>query len=194
MTALPVLHIDAHMDLRNSFEGFKWSHASIMHNVIEKIPQVKSLVQIGIRDYGRGELEFARTHATRVHSFFDLDWAKKMDESEPFSKLVKHAINLLPEHVYVSFDIDGLNPAMCPNTGTPVPGGLTFHQACMILECLVKSRHKIVGFDLVEVSPGPDAAEEDLAGCWDANVGARILYKLCGVAAGVTNSPGIRPV
>ncbi|MGE3107457.1 MAG: agmatinase family protein [Phycisphaerales bacterium] len=181
-TGLGVLHIDAHMDLRSAFEGFRWSHASIMRNVIEHVPQVKSLVQIGIRDYGKGEIEFARAHHDRVHPFFDLDWARRMEEGEPFSKLIKHAINLLPEHVYVSFDIDGLDPAMCPNTGTPVPGGLSFNQACMILECLVKSRHKIVGFDLVEVSPGSETG--DLAGSWDANVGARMLYKLCGVAAG----------
>lgn len=193
-TGLGILHIDAHMDLRNKFEGFKWSHASIMHNVISEIPQVKSLVQIGIRDYGKGELDFSRSHHDRVHTFFDLDWAKKMEEGESFSKLVKHALNLLPEYVYISFDIDGLDPALCPNTGTPVPGGLSFHQACMIFECLVKSRHKILGFDLVEVSPGSHAGEDDLAGSWDANVGARVLYKLCGVAAGTTNQSAGRVV
>jgi len=177
-TGLGILHIDAHMDLRRSFEGFKYSHASIMHNVIEQIPQVKSLVQIGIRDYGKGELDFARSHHDRIHPFFDLDWARKMEDGETFTKLVRHAVNLLPEHVYISFDIDGFNPALCPHTGTPVPGGLQYNQACILLECLVKSRHKIVGFDLVEVAPGPNPDEPD----WDANVGARLLYKLCGVA------------
>lgn len=190
-TGLGILHIDAHMDFRHEFEGFRWSHASIMRNVIDHVPQVKSLVQIGIRDYGKGELDFSRSHHDRVHTFFDLDWAKKMEEGEPLSKLVKHALNLLPEHVYVSFDIDGLDPSLCPHTGTPVPGGLSFHHACMIFECLVKSRHKVVGFDLVEVCPDAvslDASltegDDALAGSWDANVGARILYKLCGVAAG----------
>lgn len=177
-TGLGILHVDAHMDLRVAFEGFKWSHASIMYNVIEQIPQVKSLVQIGIRDYGKGELEYARAHHDRVHTFFDLDWARKMEEGELYPKLIRHAIAALPEHVYVSFDIDGLDPSMCPHTGTPVPGGLSFNRACTLLECLIKARHKIVGFDLVEVAPGPNADEPD----WDANVGARILYKLCGIA------------
>ncbi|MBC7773775.1 MAG: agmatinase family protein [Pyrinomonadaceae bacterium] len=178
-TGLGILHIDAHMDLRVAFEGFKWSHASIMYNVMEQIPQVKSLVQVGIRDYGKGELEYAQAHHDRIHTFFDLDWERKMEDGEVYSKLIRHAIGVLPEHVYVSFDIDGLDPSMCPHTGTPVPGGLSFHRACMLLECLVKARHKIVGFDLVEVAPGPNAGEPD----WDANVGARMLYKLCGIAA-----------
>ena len=81
----------------------------------------------------------------------------------------------LPETVYVSFDIDALEPALCPHTGTPVPGGLTFTQAAMILNIMRESGRRVVGSDLVEVAPGA-ADEPEL----DANVGARVLYKLCG--------------
>ena len=74
--------------------------------------------------------------------------------------------------VYVSFDIDGLSPDNCPHTGTPVPGGLSFREAVYLLAAVVESGREIVGFDLCEVGPSRD-------GEWDANVGARVLYKLC---------------
>ena len=80
------------------------------------------------------------------------------------------------ETVYVSFDIDALDPALCPNTGTPVPGGLSFNQAVLLLDVLKRSGRRVVGFDVVEVSPGPRGGPEI-----DAITGARILYKLCGV-------------
>ncbi len=179
---LGVLHLDAHMDLRDAFEGFTWSHASIMRNVLERIPGVTRLVQIGLRDYGHGELGYAKVQADRVHTHFDLDWAKRRDGDQAgtrtsFGALCRQAVAPLPEQVYVSFDIDALDPSLCPHTGTPVPGGLTFNQACVLLETVAKSGRKVVGFDLVEVTPDPDEAEPD----WDANVGARILYKLCGL-------------
>ncbi len=96
-----------------------------------------------------------------------------------YSDLCKRALEPLPSHVYVSFDIDGLDPSMCPHTGTPVPGGLSFAQACLLLEALKESGRTVVGFDLVEVTPGPRAGSSEPE--WDANVGARVLYKLCGV-------------
>ena len=78
--------------------------------------------------------------------------------------------NSYPQNVYVSFDIDGLTPEYCPGTGTPVPGGLTFSQADWLLWRLACSGRRIVGFDLCEVAPGTD-------GEWDANTGARMLFK-----------------
>jgi agmatinase len=185
-----ILHLDAHMDLRDAFEGFGNSHASIMHNVISKIPQVTRLVQIGLRDVGRGEIEFARAHKGRIWPHFDIDWQRELlmarggppvgaegfrpDAARSFRELVADALVPLPKKVYVSFDIDALDPALCPGTGTPVPGGLSFAQACLILEALRSTKRTVVGFDLVEVSP----REGDE---WDANVGARMLYKLCGI-------------
>jgi agmatinase len=167
-----ILHLDAHMDLRDAFEGFGWSHASIMHNVLSRIPQVGALVSVGIRDFGERELTFARQRGVKV--FFGDEIEERLLEGEKFSELCKQIIGALPDKVYVSVDIDALDPWHCPHTGTPVPGGLTFNQATLILEALKKSGKKILGFDLVEVAPGE-------SGEWDANVGARMLYKLCGI-------------
>lgn len=196
---LGILHVDAHMDLRDAFEGFEWSHASIMFNVLKHLPGVRRIVQVGIRDFGEGELNVAKhssspaapsaPHTTdswvvspaggaRVLPFFDLDLARRQLRGEPWEKLCEEMINALPRLVYVSFDIDSLDPALCPHTGTPVPGGLSFNHAAILLEALARSGRKIVGFDLNEVSPAPDGEDE-----WDANVGARILYKICGAAA-----------
>jgi agmatinase len=185
-----LLQIDAHMDLRDAFEGFTWSHASIMFNVLKNVPQVSRLVQVGIRDYGEGEVEAARefgesgdaSRGPRVVTHFDLDWFRRRELGEPFVRAAQQAVDALPRYVYVTFDIDGLDPALCPHTGTPVPGGLSFHQASTILELLWRSGRTVVGFDLVEVCP---ATMEQGGGEWDANVGARILYKMCGIARGL---------
>jgi len=175
-TGLGILQIDAHMDFRDSFEGFTWSHASIMHNVITRIPQVSKLVQVGIRDYGEQERAFADAHKKRIHTCYDLDWSCELLRGQSFQSLCESAIAHLPDLVYISFDIDGLDPSLCPGTGTPVPGGLPFNQVAILLETLARSGRQIIGFDLVEVCPASDETE------WDANVGARILYKLCGTA------------
>jgi agmatinase len=84
---------------------------------------------------------------------------------------VKEIIESLPEKVYISFDIDGLDPRFCPHTGTPVPGGLDFHEAVELIKAVALTGRKIIGFDLNEVAPGPN---DD----WDANVGARLLWQL----------------
>ncbi len=168
-----ILQIDAHMDLRERFEGLEWSHASIMYNVVTRIPRVTRLVQVGIRDFGEGEVGLGIEEGERVTTFFDDLWAEEVSRGTVFGDLCEKAIGALPERVYVSFDIDGLDPSLCPHTGTPVPGGLSFNQAAMLLFLLRESGKTVVGFDLVEVG-----GEE-----WDANVGARVLYKLCGAAA-----------
>ncbi len=168
-----ILHVDAHADLRVAYEGFTWSHASIMHNVHERIDGVKRIVQVGIRDFCEQEFEFIRARASRVKTFFDRDVAHSRFGGEAFSSVVRRIVRELPRLVYVSFDIDGLDPTLCPSTGTPVPGGLSFQEAVFLLDAVVRSGRTIVGFDLCEVTPGQD-------GEWDANVGARILYKLVG--------------
>jgi agmatinase len=175
---LGVLQVDAHMDLREAFEGFQWSHASIMWNVLHHIPRVTKLVQVGIRDYGEGELTVMKNAKGRVVSHFDYDWFTRLSRGERLEDLFKEAINALPKHVYISFDIDALDPALCPRTGTPVAGGLSFNAAAMLLNALRDSGRTILGFDLNEVTPNSEGDDE-----WDANVGARVLYKLCGCAA-----------
>ncbi|MBA4027688.1 MAG: arginase [Planctomyces sp.] len=172
-----LLHVDAHLDLRDSFEGFAQSHASIMHNVLTHAPGVRAVVSIGIRDAGRAELDLVNAHPQRLYAHTDLAWAQLIDGGRTFTELVQEALGPLPQRVYVSFDIDGLDPSLCPHTGTPVPGGLSFQRASMLLGLLVASGRRVIGFDLVEVCPGPRG------NTWDATVGARVLYKLCGAAA-----------
>lgn len=176
---LGILHIDAHMDLREAFEGFTFSHASIMYNVLNDIAGVSKLVQVGIRDYCEAERDLANASKDRVSVHYDLDMAEAMMEGKTggWPALAKAIVAELPDHVYVSFDIDGLEPSLCHHTGTPVPGGLTFAQAAVLLKALADSGKHVVGFDLVEVCPGPNPDEPQ----WDANVGARVLYKLCGL-------------
>ncbi len=167
-----VLHFDAHSDTRDAYEGFAWSHASIMHNVLSRIPEVTRMVQVGIRDVCEQEMDFVAAQGERVRVFYDRDLARRRIEGEPFARVAAEIVAALPEEVWVSFDIDGLDPRFCPHTGTPVPGGMDFHEANYILGLLARSGRRIVGFDLNEVAPGPEGDE------WDANVGARLLYKL----------------
>jgi len=169
-----VLHFDAHSDTRAAYEGFEHSHASIMYNVLERIPQVSKLVQVGIRDVCEQEIDYIESRGDRVRAYFDRDLAQSRFRGESFEGMANRIIEDLPQQVYVSFDIDGLDPRYCPNTGTPVPGGLDFAEATYILKLLVRSGRTIVGFDLNEVAPGSDGDE------WDANCGARLLYKLIG--------------
>lgn len=171
-----VLHFDAHSDTRNAYEGFEFSHASIMHNVLTQIPQVSRVVQVGIRDVCEQEVNFVREQGKRVRVFHDRDLAHAKHEGIPFRHVAERIASTLPDRVWVSFDIDGLDPRFCPNTGTPVPGGLEMREAVTILRALVLAKKTIIGFDLNEVSP--NLADEDDE--WDANVGARLLYKLTG--------------
>ncbi len=169
-----VLHIDAHADLREQYEGFENSHASIMYNVMTRLEGIEKLVQVAVRDQCSAEMEFASIDS-RVCQVTDYAIAEKLLSGHSWSSVCERIIENLPRNVYISFDIDGLSPDLCPNTGTPVPGGLTFHQAVFLINAVAASGRRIVGFDLCEVSPSPDSE-------WDANVGARILYKLCNIA------------
>jgi len=169
-----VLHVDAHHDLRAAYEGFTWSHASIFHNVMERLPQVSRLVQVAIRDYARDERLYAEALGARGACFYGADLFRLAAEGVPFREVCRRIVAALPDAVYVSFDIDGLDPSCCPSTGTPVPGGLRFDEATYLLEALAASGRRVIGFDLCEVAPSGTGDE------WDANVGARMLYKLCG--------------
>ena len=169
-----ILQIDAHMDLRKSFEGFKYSHASIMYNALE-ISQISKLVQVGIRDFCAEENEYVKKSKSRVEVFSYADVCMNRYEGMSWKKQCDQIIATLPQNIHISFDIDGLDPKLCPNTGTPVPGGFEFHEITYLLSELAKSKKKIISFDLNEVSPGKDD--------WDGNVGARMLFHLCGVLA-----------
>lgn len=167
-----LLHLDAHMDLRKAYEGFENSHASIMYNAL-KIPQISKIVQVGIRDFCQQEVEVALEDRVVVHT--DMDLKNESFSGVSWNDQCEAIIAALPQKVAISFDIDALEAWYCPNTGTPVPGGLTFEQATFLLSKLADSGKDIIGFDLVEVSPGEDD--------WDGNVGSRMLFHMCGVLA-----------
>ena len=164
------LHIDAHADLRQAYEGFTFSHASILYNLLQE-DQVGPIVQVGIRDQCEEERQRALADP-RVTQSLDAELAMAMAGGETWRDLMTEALKPLPQRVWITFDVDGLQPSLCPNTGTPVPGGLSWSQACVLLHLLGRSGRTIVGFDLCEVG----------AHTWDANVGARLLYKLAGWA------------
>lgn len=166
-----ILQFDAHADLREAYEGFRYSHASIMYNALQ-LRQVQKLVQVGIRDMCEAEAKLAQESNGRVTIFYDAYLQEERLNGKSWKKLCKKIISHLPQHVYISFDIDGLDPKLCPGTGTPVPGGLEFEQACYLIKQVVKSGRRIIGFDLNEVAPGNDPD-------WNGAVGARLLYKLC---------------
>lgn len=178
-----ILQMDAHMDLRDAYCGLTHSHASIMRNALTMVPGVKALAQIGVRDYCREELDFARsakeTLGKPVTTVFGEDIADTGGDPVLFKNQVERALEALPDAIYVTFDIDALEVYLCPNTGTPVPGGMSFSQAAALIKAIVDSGKKVVGFDLVEVAPDPAPSVRSI----DAVVGARVLYKMCALGA-----------
>lgn len=166
-----ILQIDAHCDLRIAYEGFKYSHASIMYNALEEIPELKKLVQVGIRDYCEEEFDYMVNSNQRVITYFDKDIKERQYEGATWQRVAEEIVNHLPEKVFISFDIDGLDPKLCPHTGTPVQGGFETEQVFYLFKKLLQSGRKLIGFDLNEVGISRDE--------WDENVGARCLFKLC---------------
>lgn len=165
-----ILQIDAHCDLRQCYEDFVYSHASVMYNALKEIPQLKRLVQAGVRDYSGQEWDYICNSDYRVITYFDKDVNERLFEGQSWKDIAEEIVNHLPEKVYLSFDVDGLDPKLCPNTGTPVLGGFESEQVFYLIRKIIQSGRKFIGFDLVEIGVG----END----WDANVGARILWKL----------------
>lgn len=169
-----ILHLDAHADLRRAYEGFTYSHASIMYNALQ-LPQVQCLAQVGVRDVCQSEQDLVRQSRGRVRQFPDHRLAERLGEGETWHNLCKEILAALPQKVYVSFDIDVFQPSLCPHTGTPVPGGLEYNQVRQLFSLLRHSGKEIIGFDLCEVAPDAQNASDE----WDGNVGARVLYMLC---------------
>lgn len=166
-----ILQIDAHCDLRASYEDFKYSHASIMYNALNEVPQLQRLLQVGIRDFGEDEYDLIKNSNKKIITYFDKDIKERQFEGETWKAIATEIVEHLPEKVHISFDIDGLDPKLCPNTGTPVAGGFEVEQVIYLFKKVIESGRKLIGFDLNEVSMGE--------GSIDANVGARIIYKLC---------------
>jgi agmatinase len=165
-----VLQIDAHADLRTAYEGFKQSHASIFFNALE-CANLKKLVQVGIRDVAPVEIDLINNSKGRIKTYFDFEIKEELFKGNTWSAIVEQIVNDLPNNVYISFDIDALHPSLCPNTGTPVPGGFQLEEIRFLFKKLADSGKKIIGFDLCEVANGNNSD-------WDANVGARALWEL----------------
>lgn len=172
---LSVLQVDAHADLREAYEGFEQSHASIFHNYLE-LGGSGPLIQVGLRDFGVRERERAADDG-RVSWWTDRQISEQLADGRPFGEIADEIVSGLSNSVWISFDIDGLDPSLCPGTGTPVPGGLSWREAMVLLARVGLSGRRIVGFDLCEVG----------ASSFDANVGARVLYKLSGWAIASTH-------
>jgi agmatinase len=162
-----ILHIDAHADLRDAYEGFEFSHASIMFNAL-KLPQITKLVQVGVRDICQDEVSMIESSDGRIVPYYDSALKQRQYGGDTWQALCAEIVANLPQQVYVSFDVDGLDPKLCPSTGTPVPGGLELEQTFCLFREVVRSGRQIIGFDVNEIGDGE----------WDGNVGARIVYKL----------------
>ncbi len=158
---LSVLQIDAHADLRESYQGNRASHASAMRRVVEVCPAV----QVGIRSLSAEEAEAASRLRTRIY------WAKDIVRA-PLESWVPRTVADLSAHVYLTVDLDGFDPAYVPATGTPEPGGLDWHQVTSLVRAIAAQK-RIVAMDVVELLPQRgDHASDFLA--------AKLVYKILG--------------
>ncbi len=158
---LSVLYLDAHADLRDEYMGTGWGHAS----VARRIHQLCPLVQVGARSLSLEERDFIAERG--VSSFF---WPPSVN----FDTLTRSVVDLLSPHVYVTIDLDVLDPSIMAAVGTPEPGGMDWHQLTSLLKRVAEQR-VIVGFDVMELTPqeGPTAC---------AYIAAKLVYKLLGYA------------
>jgi agmatinase len=161
-----ILQFDAHADLRDSYEGNKFSHAAVMRRCLE-LPGI-NLVQIGIRNINNDEqdgkeYEFLLKNQERIKTF----WGKNMAEWQ-ISKIIEG----LGENVYLSFDLDVFDSGFMPSTGTPEPGGLDWWQALDIIK-KVAVKKRIIGADVVELMPIEGLAAPDF-------LAAKLIYKIIG--------------
>ncbi len=152
---LSVLQIDAHTDLRDSYEGSKNNHACVMARAKELCP----IVQVGIRSMDSGE----KTNLDPNRVF----WAHKIVNCDDW---MDQAIDLLTDNVYLTIDLDGFDPSILPSTGTPEPGGLMWYPTLKFLRKVIEKRN-LVGFDIVELCPNTDDKASDF-------LAAKLLYKI----------------
>ncbi len=165
-----ILQIDAHADLRYAYQGFKHSHASVMRNVLGLSGVVK-IVQVGIRELCPEELEIIKGNHNRITTFFDHDISRRIFNGATWNSICNEIVDGLPEKVYITFDVDGLNPSLCPGTGTPVPGGLSYNQAVYLIETLLRSGRQIIGADLVETG------QQNI----DGMISCRLLFQMASI-------------
>ena len=160
-----IVQIDAHADLRTAYQGFRHSHASVMQLLVEE--EGTRLAQYGVRALGPEEVTCRARNNVVFIDAEDLVTGQITDITLPDD---------FPRDIYVSFDVDGLDAAIMPATGTPVPGGLGYYQALALVRSAMKGR-RCVGIDVVELAP-IDGAE-----VWDFTA-AQLTYALIGIAQG----------
>lgn len=165
-----ILHIDAHADMRTAYQGFSHSHASVMRRATET-EGISQIVQVGIRELCNEEVKAISHQHKKVKTFFDHDLHQRLFEGEVWAEICHDIIDKLPDNIYISFDVDGLEPSYCPGTGTPVPGGLSFNMAIYLLETAFNAGKRFIGGDLVETGPTK----------MDGIISSRILYRLAGM-------------
>lgn len=159
---LGVLQIDAHPDLRDEYEGTRFGHGCVMRRVLE-LPVVARLVQVGLRAVSEEDAEVLRTEP-RVRPFY----AHALHDAG--RAWIEEVVTACPEKVYLSFDLDGLDPSVIPGTGTPEPGGLGWWDALALLKAVIEQR-EVVAFDIVELSPTPASTVSEFAA-------AKLLFKI----------------
>lgn len=144
-----IVQFDAHADLRNEYSGTKWSHASVMRRAVDDLGL--PLVQLGNRAYCLEEYE-----ARKKHSVVSWDAEYLCQNAIPENLLPKD----FPDKIFITFDVDGLDPSVIPDTGTPVAGGLQWYQALNLAKKAVENR-TLIGFDVVELAPREDSVLSD---------------------------------
>ncbi|MBI3193050.1 MAG: arginase family protein, partial [Ignavibacteriae bacterium] len=154
---LSVLQIDAHSDLRIEYQGNKFSHASVMARVCEFLDP-RRIVQVGIRAQCKEEAEYIKEKGVTTlyaHELRDGKYTKVLKSWDEY--VLEH----LTDHVYVTFDVDGLDPSIMPSTGTPEPNGLMWWETMQLLRKIGK-RKTVVACDVVELSPVENVHHPDL--------------------------------
>jgi|TARA_Y100000031_G_C8206663_1_gene378967 agmatinase len=157
---LSVLQIDAHTDLVDEWEGSKYNHACVGKRCFDI---TKKMVLVGIRSVSLEEVEFAEENQIKLF------WAKDMHDNDGWQE---DAISRLSENVYITVDLDGLDPSFVPSVGNPEPGGLGYYQTLKFLRKVCKEKN-VVGFDVVELCPNEKEVSSDLTA-------VKIIYKLIG--------------
>lgn len=165
---MSILHFDAHSDLRDSYEGTPYSHASFMARVAEFFP-TKRITQVGIRAQCREEADFIR--AKKINTFYASAIRRGIHGTDWQSSVV----STLSDTVYVTFDVDYFDPSLMPATGTPEPDGFFYAETLDIVRKLLKAGKRIIGFDIVELAPMKGLHHPDLTT-------ARLLYKMLNMA------------
>ena len=152
LSKLTIVQVDAHADLRDSLNGERFSHGTAARRALDY--GIGGLMQIGIRAYSLDEAKFAETD-NRIETFYAQDLFSPSAGMNVWNSLIERISNLSGP-IWLTFDIDGLDGSLVPDTGTPVPGGLTHWGAVEIIEGLFASSAEIIGADVNEIAPGDD--------------------------------------